>query len=150
MGGEESIGYLIDRFEPDVFYGFDPLLDKETVEPYFELRKSVAWVEDGETRLSGGVLNDSTVMPNSHMWKTTGFDVPCFDFSSWMKRQGPAVVKMDIEGAEFPILEKMIHDGTHTLIELLLVEWHERWIPGGDDRRAAIEKQLTCPIEIWP
>lgn len=36
-------------------------------------------------------------------------------------------VKMDIEGAEWPVLEKMINDGTIGLIDELAFECHFAW-----------------------
>ncbi len=40
------------------------------------------------------------------------------------------IVKMDIEGAEFEVLQKLISDGSHALIENLYVEFHERFFTG--------------------
>jgi len=50
----------------------------------------------------------------------------CFDFSEWIKQfKGCYIfVKMDIEGAEFEVLEKMKIDGTDKMINELLVETH--------------------------
>jgi FkbM family methyltransferase len=62
-------------------------------------------------------------------------EVPAIDFSRWLKEMiarhteadgsKPFVaVKMDIEGAEYAVLEKLVHDGTITLISELMVEFH--------------------------
>jgi len=54
--------------------------------------------------------------------------VECIDFSRWVldnfKEDDHIIVKMDIEGAEFRVLVKMIHDGSINYINELYVEWH--------------------------
>lgn len=65
-------------------------------------------------------------------------EIPCFDFSVWLKslqeqhtKQSSGLevmpyiaLKMDIEGAEYPVLEKMIKDGTISAVSDLIVEFH--------------------------
>lgn len=55
--------------------------------------------------------------------------VQAFDFSAWMlrtfDRTDTVVVKMDIEGAEYPVLEKMLQDGSIDLVRGLIVEFHQ-------------------------
>jgi len=52
--------------------------------------------------------------------------VESFDFSEWVKqfKDDYLLVKMDIEGAEFPVLEKMLKDDTVSCIDKLLCEFH--------------------------
>jgi len=38
------------------------------------------------------------------------------------------ICKMDIEGAEYPILEKMIEKNNLNYIKILYVEWHNRML----------------------
>ena len=68
---------------------------------------------------------------------SNGHLVPCIDFSAWLAkiaRNGDEViVKMDIEGAEYDVLEKLIADGNLKLIKTLFCEWHA-------DRFPAIQK----------
>jgi FkbM family methyltransferase len=63
------------------------------------------------------------------------YEVPAIDFSRWLKEMvarhtgadgsKPFVaVKMDIEGAEYAVLEELVRDGTITLISDLMVEFH--------------------------
>ena len=48
-------------------------------------------------------------------WSSSGsrevIRVPCFDFSAWLRSllEQP-VVKIDVEGAEFPILKRMVDE----------------------------------------
>jgi hypothetical protein len=57
--------------------------------------------------------------------------VSSVDFSQWIKQFKDCKIycKMDIEGAEFPVLRKMIDDGTIELIDTLWVEWHDVDLP---------------------
>ncbi len=63
------------------------------------------------------------------------YEVPAIDFSRWLKEMiaqhtkadgsKPFVaVKMDIEGAEYAVLEELVRDATITLISDLMVEFH--------------------------
>jgi hypothetical protein len=60
------------------------------------------------------------------------------------------VVKMDIEGAEFPILEKMIDDGTDLLTTLLLVEWHDGVMEGFGTKKRRLLERISCAVAPWP
>jgi hypothetical protein len=37
---------------------------------------------------------------------------------------------MDIEGAEYDILDKMFIDGTINRVKTIIIEWHDRFMPG--------------------
>jgi hypothetical protein len=87
-----------------------------------------------------------------HEWTSAGevIRVPCFDFSSWLRRLDERpVVKLDVEGAEFPILERLHEEGTDALIAELLVEWHDEKMPDFATRKAALLASLRCPIGPW-
>ena len=51
------------------------------------------------------------------------------DFSRWLSAnfsiRDYIIVKMDIEGAEYEVLEKMIRDGTLQMVNELYVEFHQ-------------------------
>ena len=54
--------------------------------------------------------------------------------SSWLKNNTDATyditVKIDIEGAEYDILGKMFVDGTINRVKLLIIEFHDGFMPG--------------------
>ena len=56
--------------------------------------------------------------------------VDCINFSQWIKNnfneKDYILVKMDIEGSEYDILEKMIEDDTIKYINKLYIEWHNK------------------------
>lgn len=117
--------------------------------------QSAAWVDDKglEFSLWGESEVGSTVMKDKRNWyagKIIG--VPSFDFSEWLKQfQGEEIyVKFDIEGAEYPILRKMIEDGTDKLCKLIFVEWHADKMgePFKEDQKY-IEANLKCKWIEW-
>jgi FkbM family methyltransferase len=78
--------------------------------------------------------------------------VQTIDFSTWLKQfaKHRVIVKMDIEGAEFEVLEKMIKDKTDYIPELIMVEWHNSKRSDNDpDRQARIIDQLHCEVSPW-
>ena len=56
-------------------------------------------------------------------------DVECIDFIDYLRNvdKKVALLKMDIEGAEVEILEKIIDEGLHKKIGRIYVETHERF-----------------------
>jgi FkbM family methyltransferase len=55
-------------------------------------------------------------------------DILCIDFSKWiatnLKPNDHIVCKLNIEGAEYKVLEKMISDGTDKYINKFYIDWH--------------------------
>lgn len=85
-------------------------------------------IAEGTTILPPGQLAD---MPESDQ----SYSVDAVDFSRWLREiflmhsngQPPYVaVKMDIEGAEYEVLEKMVRDRTIHHVNDLIVEFHAR------------------------
>ncbi len=153
-GTDHSIEPLVERFEPEVLLGFDPAATPNCYQiegTEIVIAASAAWVNDGTVKFSGAG-DEATVVRESSAWNGSERTVPCFDFSAWLRRLHTlkVIVKMDIEGAELPILEKVVEDGTDDRISLLLLEWHD-WMfdesYGG--RRTEVEAALRCPVEIW-
>ena len=92
-------------------------------------------------------------------------NVPAIDFSRWLKETVArhteptgskpfVVVKMDIEGAEYAVLEKLLDDGTITLVSELMVEFHTQQFdknqrPHYARREAEIREKLSrFPVQI--
>jgi FkbM family methyltransferase len=160
---EISIEALLERYRPDVLYGFDPWPGLKPGENDVEgarviLDRRAAWIEDGEIEFAHvrGLRGwDSTVMRAKNSrgeWSGAGeiVRVPCFDFSAWLRGlpERP-IVKFDVEGAEFPILEHMVEDGTDVLVAEALVEWHDVHMPDFAERKATLLSELRCPVATW-
>ena len=155
---DESVQTLQKRFRPDHLYGFDPLAEPRN-ERDLTIEAKAAWVFDGHLHLGTGAGGlSATVMTEkaSHGEWNTERRVPCFDFPRWLKvlrhgwGDGELVVKLDVEGAEVPILEALVRAGSDRLVTLLLVEWHghlfdEAW----REREELLRGSLACPVETW-
>lgn len=101
----------------------------------------------GSTLLAGHVKNAAKV-DYSHP-----VVVECIDFSRWIqrnfRRRDHLVVKMDIEGAEYPVLEKMIADGTIDYVTELIVEFHWQMNENiGQERHDALRAALDRRVLV--
>src|SRR5262245_8553070 len=107
-GREESIETLIELYEPKLLYGFDPHPDLE--EGVFRRDRTTivrsrmtAWMLNGIISMTeyGSRCAVSTTSTGSH-------DVRCFDLVSWLCTlpldSARVVLKLDVEGAEYPLL----------------------------------------------
>jgi FkbM family methyltransferase len=118
----------------------------------------------------GGILRAeaTTILPELHKEEFTDerpYEVPAIDFSRWLTETAArhtgadgskpfVAVKMDIEGAEYAVLEKLVRDGTITLISELIVEFHTEQFdqnqrPHYARREADIRGELSqFPVQI--
>lgn len=98
-----------------------------------EVINAAVWKEDGEMRFFVGDQDiSSSVMEN----KITGnFSlensnmVPCINLARWLEENTSAgdnvTLKIDIEGAEYDVLEKLSGNPVLKRLDNILVEWHE-------------------------
>lgn len=150
-----NLGIVLGRFMRDLpdyaFYALEPnaelipsihnqVASIQSAAPV-EILHSAAWTHDGTIDLYLGHHESSTVMPgkvvppvyDQQIDYDAPVPVPALDFSAWLRRTATpddhVVVKMDIEGAEYPVLTKMLADSTIGLISTLYVEWHHDRFP---------------------
>lgn len=162
-----SWGQLLGDITEAKVYGFEPNpgFEKEWQDIHdrhikhvksIEFKQAAAWVDDKGLEFSHWLESPigSTVMPAKRNWyagKIIG--VPSFDFSQWLKQlpEGEDIyVKFDIEGAEYPILKKMINDGTDKLCKLLMIEWHaDKMGPEFKEDEAWVQENLKCDWIEW-
>ena len=139
-------------------FGFEPHPGIEV--PEYVLRKAV-WIKDGTMKFNIGGRNDASSLEGTsgHSDPVT-IEVETIDFSEFVKNlpPEPIVCSMDIEGAEFAVLEKMIKDNTIYKIRFLDIEFHHRIMgdaKGPDDARSLIKQiqdrgviiKLKVPLE---
>lgn len=76
-------------------------------------------------------------------------NVSCIDFSNFIKNHfslnDNIVCKLDIEGSEFEVLEKMILDDTLKYIKTLSVEFHANFFTNPDEMKER-EKKIKSEI----
>jgi len=62
--------------------------------------------------------------------------VPCIDLSKFIlnnfDKNDYIIIKMDIEGSEYTVLDKMLKDGTIEYIDHISIEWHSRFFTNKD------------------
>lgn len=162
---EVSVEPLIERFNPDRLFAFDPYPEQPV--GVFQVGRTLvvsdrvaAWTRDGLTELAvvaGDRAWDSTVMTEKNTrgeWDGQVVGVGCFDLAAWIDRKlygDRIVLKLDCEGAEYPLLEHLLETGVADRIELLLVEWHAHRMVGSDlvGRQARIVSRWPRAIEEW-
>lgn len=79
--------------------------------------------------------------------------VPSIDLSNFISenfdRDDNIVVKMDVEGSEFAILQKMIQDDTISYVKLLSVEWHSKFFTNLEEMQK-LEVELIEKLKKYP
>ena len=97
-------------------------------------RKQAVWIKNTKIDFFDSLQEDKyggTICKN----KSTGnvdysrsITVDAIDFSKWVEEKisesDYVILKIDIEGAEYEVLSKMIEDGSIAKINLLFIEWH--------------------------
>lgn len=83
-----------------------------------EVINKAAWLFDGRLRFGGAYYYTSAFEDPTHEYE-------CFDVNSLLRRFDEiALVKMNIEGAEYDLLEHMWREGTLNRIDNLQVQFH--------------------------
>lgn len=151
------VGKALDYYAPFLddswsVWAFEPniTLDVENSLEHFPFLvrwlPAAVWTEDGMLDYTVGGREDAAHITAMQPVEPTT-RVPCIDFSRFIKELPPAevlVVSMDIEGCEFPVLSKMLAEGTHKRITLLDIEFHHRII---EERTEADASQLRRQLE---
>ena len=79
----------------------------------------------------------------------------CIDFSEYLKnnitKDDYVVCKMDIEGAEYEVLGKLIDDDTIDLIDEIYIEWHNHLLKSNYNTQMFIDeiRRRNIKIESW-
>lgn len=153
-GREESVHQLVDRYFPSVrtVHGFDPGLHREVVYHYrgadCRLVKKALWTYDGWLGFEmDGARSYVTEL-------TASSQTECVDLARVIDELASPeelVLKLDIEGGEYHLLEYLHESGRDAVLSRVLVEWHteDDLRPDLEGRRAEITAALRCPIEQW-
>ena len=117
-----------------------------------DLIKAAVWVEDGlvdffESARRRGQANSVFKNPNASR-REKSRRVKSIDFSKWIKdnfsKEDFIVLKMDIEGAEYQVLNKMLKDKTLEFIDIAFIEYHyERISDIGADKFRKLRKEMS-------
>lgn len=147
-GGDYSIERLIEEFDPDLLYGFDP--NAATADtyaaPHVHIHAAAAWTFDGEVGFLSEGLN--SCLTN----RADAPEVPCIDLARFIHElpDGEEIVlKIDAEGSEYELLEHLMLHGVDALLKLAWVEFHSFGVPDPAERRASIERRIRCELAEW-
>ncbi|CAF2381430.1 unnamed protein product [Rotaria sp. Silwood2] len=129
--------YII-AFEPDPINFSACKLTQQRHKPIQGTVYDVAvWTENGQIRYATEKGQKSKIDSNSALY------VRSVDFSTWLTENllmdDYVYIKFTIEGAEIPILEKMVLDESLALVDHLEIEWHDGLSPDFEPRRIALE-----------
>jgi hypothetical protein len=148
---EESIQRLVDRYRPQLLFGLDPLVIPNLTrigEALVVLMREAAWTEYGTVPyIADGIRSRVTRSAPFDYW------VPCVDLAAFLEPLTTAdqvVLKLDCEGAEYPLLEHLAAHEIDRRLELVLVEWHEDpALHGFAIEYGPARPELRCPVEEW-
>jgi FkbM family methyltransferase len=137
-------------------------------DPLVSICNAAVYVKDGdiELKICPAFTDGSSILSTlNDNYKAKKIKIPCFDLSNWIKHafsEGDYVIlKLDIEGAEYDVLEKLIKDNTISLIDELWGEWHYNHIIRNisqndakilserDNLIRAKLKELNKELKIW-
>lgn len=151
-----ATGATVIAFEPDPF-AFGTLEQKFGNMPNVRLINAAVGVGTGTVRLmradnfgenpEGASVKSTILDGGRRIDAENAVEVPLIDFPSWVKQQVAehgevAFVKMDIEGAELDILEKMHDEQLFTNVRCLVAETHERKFKDLRDRYKALRDKV--------
>lgn len=136
-------------------------LKRRPESPFILIPKAVWTSNEENTFRLGKRGTSSTLLKNKkNLDSEEEVQVECIDFARWLLenclKEDHLVVKMDIEGAEYPVLEHMIETRAIELVDVLLCEWHAgRRLPPKEESRARHRKLLEqlekekLKMEAW-
>jgi len=148
-----NIGKVLDEFIPKKqgfeFYAFEPQpeladtgkrLNEEYPGVFLEFYPYAVWTENTEmdfylSARSGKNYKDASTLMTGHTKNDFEVDfkhpvrIRAIDFSEWIAQnftpEDYIILKMDIEGSEYDVLEKMIATGTISYVNELIIEFHQ-------------------------
>lgn len=159
---EESIGPLIRAFKPRILYGFDPHPQLVNREEEIDgcvvvTRRIAAWTHDGRMPLY--VKSSITGIDETGLRGKTDL-VQCFNLVGFLEdvcadevvfAGGEQVVlKIDAEGAEYPLLQAIHDRGVDRCLSMVLVEWHPEETAHGYYVEPEDRPKLDCLVLGWP
>ena len=152
-----TTGADVVAFEPDPF-AFKTLEQKFANRPNVTLINAAVGVGSGTVRLmradnfgdnpEGASVKSTILDGGRRIDAENAVEVPLIDFPSWVadqvKARGEvAFIKMDIEGAELDILEKMDAEQLFQNVRCLVAETHERKFKDLRDRYKALRDKVS-------
>lgn len=144
-------------------FSFEPvpyLANQIQQTPDVTLIRKAVWIENGTIDFFFGrkkYPQSGTLLQKTPLAEEQSHKVESIDFSQWIlnnfQRDDEIILKMDIEGAEYEVLKKMIIDGSISYIKKIYIEFHRKKakIPKQEHRTfiKQLQQSLQCPIGKW-
>lgn len=133
-------------------------LKKLSKEYGFIFIDKAVWISDGKIKLypgHGNLTQSSSISfdKKKYIDKKNPVEVKSVDFSKWilenLNKEDYILCKMNIEGAEYEVLEKMIKDNSIDYINKLYISWHWHKLSGFERlRHERIESEVKKRVEL--
>ena len=157
----DSFEYIAFEANP---YLYEEYKDKNS---FVKLENKAVWVEDSVIDMYVVVVDKynkknpftgaSTLMKEKSKWNMKSHKkeeitkVQAFDFSKFIldnfDQNDEIIIKLDVEGAEYCILEKMIKTGSSSYINKLYVEFHDK--KTGLSQKKIVEELKKQKVELY-
>lgn len=134
--------WTVYAFEPNTELNVEQSLSRFPFK--VEWIKKAAWIEDGKMEFRLGNRDDASHLDGIRDSVDRKITVPTIDFSQFITKlpqDAIICVSMDIEGAEYPVLRKMLADGTASRLDLLDIEFHHRLLEDEDNATSSMLRQ---------
>lgn len=137
-----ACGVICYDFEPNVYlvsFLKEFYKNNEKISVYQQAlgveNKKVMFYNPGDDLISQG----ASVVKIDAWGHKDAYEVQMIDFCEFLqnliqKHGKITLIKLDIEGAEFEILEKIIHEKLYKNVEYIMAETHERVFSDGDEK----------------
>lgn len=141
-----------------ICYAFEPNIYLATfLKELYEDNKNLVFSQnalgtENKTAMFYNCANDLTSQGNSIIRANDayndGYAVQVIDFCEFLqkiitKHKNISLIKLDIEGAEFDILERLIELDLHEKIEYIMVETHERYFDDGAQKMQKLKNLIN-------
>jgi len=146
---EKSNLYSQHPWEMFAFEANPNLIPDIPKKPNLTVLNKAVWTEDGtvEFYLGENTLSSSLLGDKKPGLSKTPIRVESVDFGQWLKKNfskdDVIFVKLDIEGAEYDVLDKMLKDESITYVDRLYVEFHNEKVGVPEER----DKELITAIQ---
>jgi hypothetical protein len=122
-GGDQSVIPLIEEFQPDRLLGFDPNTEARDYlvgDTEVSEKRLAAWTSDKPLTYRRAGLG-GWIDPTGPI-QCVGFNLAALLLS--FDAEDELILKLDCEGAEYPLVPHLIATGAAARLRLALIEWH--------------------------